>query len=106
MFKKTTSQIYQSLKKLNILPNNTLIYYTHKYTLSNIKFTLNILPHNLSINNYYHKIKKLQTKNQITLPIILKNKQQINIFLKTKNINLINIINKKTLLQQPKKHFT
>lgn len=97
--------MYQSLKKLSVLPNNTLVCCAHKYTLSNIKFALSILPHNLSINNYYRKVKKLQAKNQITLPVILKNKQQINVFLKTKNINLINVINKKTLLQQPKKRF-
>ncbi|TNR48454.1 hydroxyacylglutathione hydrolase, partial [Escherichia coli] len=44
-------------------------------------------------------------KNQITLPVILKNERQINVFLRTEDIDLINVINEETLLQQPEERF-
>ena len=34
----------------------------HEYTLSNMKFALSILPHDLSINDYYRKVKELRAK--------------------------------------------
>lgn len=64
--------MYQSLKKLSALPDDTLVCCAHEYTLSNMKFALSILPHDLSINDYYRKVKELRAKNQITLPVILK----------------------------------
>lgn len=72
--------MYQSLKKLSALPDDTLVCCAHEYTLSNMKFVLSILPHDLSINDYYRKVKELRAKNQITLPVILKNERQINVF--------------------------
>ncbi|PSL58680.1 hydroxyacylglutathione hydrolase C-terminal domain-containing protein, partial [Escherichia coli] len=97
--------IYQSLKKLSALPDDTLVCCAHEYTLSNMKFALSILPHDLSINDYYRKVKELRAKNQITLPVILKNERQINVFLRTEDIDLINVINEETLLQQPEERF-
>ncbi|HDV2814671.1 TPA: hydroxyacylglutathione hydrolase, partial [Escherichia coli] len=47
----------------------------------------------------------LRAKNQITLPVILKNERQINVFLRTEYIDLINVINEETLLQQPEERF-
>ncbi|MCH6815381.1 hydroxyacylglutathione hydrolase [Escherichia coli] len=105
LFEGTASQMYQSLKKLSALPDDTLVCCAHEYTLSNMKFALSILPHDLSINDYYRKVKELRAKNQITLPVILKNERQINVFLRTEDIDLINVINEETLLQQPEERF-
>ena len=105
LFEGTASQMYQSLKKLSALPDDTLVCCAHEYTLSNMKFALSILPHDLSINDYYRKVKELRAKNQITLPVILKNERQINVFLRTEDIDLINEINKETILQQPEERF-
>ncbi|EFP9327787.1 MBL fold metallo-hydrolase [Shigella sonnei] len=88
-----------------IVVYDTLVCCAHEYTLSNMKFALSILPHDLSINDYYRKVKELRAKNQITLPVILKNERQINVFLRTEDIDLINVINEETLLQQPEERF-
>ncbi len=62
LFEGTPSQMYQSLKKLSALPDDTLVCCAHEYTLSNMKFALSILPHDLSINDYYRKVKELRSK--------------------------------------------
>ncbi|MEO2321353.1 hydroxyacylglutathione hydrolase C-terminal domain-containing protein, partial [Salmonella enterica] len=38
-------------------------------------------------------------------PVILKNERKINLFLRTEDIDLINEINKETILQQPEARF-
>lgn len=100
-----TREVVKSLKFVLPLPDDTLVCCAHEYTLSNMKFALSILPHDLSINDYYRKVKELRAKNQITLPVILKNERQINVFLRTEDIDLINVINEETLLQQPEERF-
>ncbi|MFW0766184.1 hydroxyacylglutathione hydrolase [Trabulsiella odontotermitis] len=105
LFEGTPTQMYQSFQKINALPADTLICCAHEYTLTNIKFALSILPHDPAINDYYLKVKELRAKNQKTLPVTLKNERQINIFLRTDDIDLINEISKETKLQQPEERF-
>ena len=105
LFEGTPAQMYQSLQKINALPDDTLICCAHEYTLGNMKFAASILPDDLSILDYYQKVKELRAKNQKTLPVILKNEREINLFLRTDDIDLINKINQETKLQQPEQRF-
>ncbi|HGY3718968.1 hydroxyacylglutathione hydrolase [Citrobacter sp. Res13-Sevr-PEB04-36] len=105
LFEGTALQMYQSLKKICALPDDTLICCAHEYTLANMKFALSILPHDPSINDYYRKVNELRVKKQMTLPVTLKNERRNNIFLRTEDIDLINEINKETILQQPEARF-
>lgn len=105
LFEGTPTQMYQSLKKINALPDDTLVCCAHEYTLANMKFALSILPHDPSINDYYRKVNELRVKKQITLPVILKNERKNNIFLRTEDIDLIDEINKETILQHPEERF-
>lgn len=68
-------------------------------------FALSILPHDSFINEYYRKVNELRVKKQMTLPVILKNERRNNLFLRTEDIDLINEINKETILQQPEERF-
>ncbi|KZQ29808.1 hydroxyacylglutathione hydrolase [Enterobacter genomosp. O] len=105
LFEGTPEQMYQSLQKINALPDETLICCAHEYTLGNMKFSVSLLPEDRAIQDYYHKVKELRAKNQKTLPVILKNERQINLFLRTDDIDLINKINQETNLQQPEQRF-
>lgn len=105
LFEGTPAQMYQSLQKINALPDDTLICCAHEYTLGNMKFAASILPDDLAILDYYLKVKELRAKNQKTLPVILKNEREINLFLRTDDIDLINKINQETKLQQPEQRF-
>ena len=105
LFEGTPEQMYQSLQKINALPDETVICCAHEYTLGNMKFAVSLLPEDRAIQDYYHKVKELRAKNQKTLPVILKNERQINLFLRTDDIDLINKINQETNLQQPEQRF-
>lgn len=105
LFEGTPAQMYQSLQKINALPDDTVICCAHEYTLGNMKFSVSLLPEDRAIKDYYHKVKELRAKNQKTLPVILKNERQINLFLRTDDTDLINKINQETNLQQPEQRF-
>ena len=105
LFEGTPAQMYQSLQKINALPDDTVICCAHEYTLGNMKFSASILPEDRAIQDYYQKVKELRAKNQKTLPVILKNERKINLFLRTDDIDLINKINQETKLQQPEQRF-
>ena len=105
LFEGTPEQMYQSFQKVNALPEETIICCAHEYTLANMKFALSILPQDPAIQDYYHKVKELRAKKLNTLPVILKNERQINLFLRTDDIDLINKINQETKLQQPEQRF-
>jgi hydroxyacylglutathione hydrolase len=105
LFEGTAEQMYQSFQKINSLPAETLICCAHEYTLSNIKFSLSVLPEDKDLTRYYRKVKELRAKNHSTLPTTLQIERQINIFLRTEDIDLKNIISKETNLQQPQQIF-
>lgn len=105
LFEGTPTQMYQSFEKLNALPEDTLIYCGHEYTLSNLKFASAVLPEDEAISHYYRKVKELRAKNQITLPVSLKKERQINLFLRTHDTVLIDKINTETSLQHPEQIF-
>ena len=105
LFEGTPAQMYQSLQVINALPDDTLICCAHEYTLGNMKFAVSLLPEDRAIQDYYQKVKELRAKNQKTLPVILKNEREINLFLRTDDIDLINKINQETILKQPEERF-
>ncbi|AHJ75147.1 hydroxyacylglutathione hydrolase [Kosakonia sacchari] len=105
LFEGTASQMYQSFCKINALPDDTVICCAHEYTLGNMKFAISILPQDPALNEYYRKVNELRAKNQKTLPVILKNERRINLFLRTEDTDLIDVINQETKLQHPEERF-
>lgn len=105
LFEGTADQMFTSFCKIDALPEDTLICCAHEYTLENIKFALSLLPEDPDLNEYYRKVNELRAKNQKTLPTTLKNERRINVFLRTQNDDLIEVINKETKLQQANARF-
>jgi hydroxyacylglutathione hydrolase len=105
LFEGTAENMFDSFQKLNKLPAETLICCAHEYTLSNVKFSLSILPDDEALNRYCRKVKELRSKNQSTLPSSLENERKINLFLRTDDVDLKVKINKETNLQQPQQIF-
>ncbi|MEQ4453573.1 MULTISPECIES: hydroxyacylglutathione hydrolase [Kosakonia] len=105
LFEGTASQMYQSFCKINALPDDTVICCAHEYTLGNMKFAISILPQDPALNEYYRKVNELRAKNQKTLPVILKNERRINLFLRTEDADLIDVINQEAKLQHPEERF-
>lgn len=88
LFEGTAEQMWQSLQTLMTLPDSTLIYCTHEYTLSNVKFALTVEPANNALIEYQRRCIALRQAQQPTLPSTLLLEKQINPFLRCNNKEL------------------
>tara|TARA_B100001057_G_scaffold43465_1_gene38861 strand:+ start:117 stop:836 length:720 start_codon:yes stop_codon:yes gene_type:complete len=86
IFEGTKEQMFNSLKKIKKLPKDTQIYCGHEYTLQNFKFCEANDPNNLNLKSKIEKIRKNIRNAQPTIPSILSDELECNIFLKAKDI--------------------
>ncbi len=86
IFEGTYQQMFNSLNKIKNLPPDTKIYCGHEYTLQNSNFCIKYDPQNLKLKNKILDIKKKINNGLPTLPTILKDEIECNIFLKAKDV--------------------
>ena len=72
----------QSLAKFIALPKNTLVYCTHEYTLSNIRFALAVEPNNSNLITWAEAAQALRAQNLPTLPTTIGQELQVNPFMR------------------------
>lgn len=82
VFEGTMEQMYHSLQQLSQLPEETLVYAAHEYTVSNLKFAVAVEPENTQIKQRLEHCLKLREKQQITLPSNICLEKQTNPFLR------------------------
>ena len=87
--------MFEALKKISKLPKNTKVYCGHEYTLSNIKFALEVDPNNIIIQDEYRHVKELIKSDIPSLPTTIEKELEINPFLRCNNLDIQkNIIEK------------
>ncbi|MDA9557229.1 hydroxyacylglutathione hydrolase [Vibrio sp.] len=89
VFEGTMAEMKSALDTLASLPDSTLVYCTHEYTLSNIAFALAADPTNVTLQNYHQHALSLRKNNTPTLPTTIAKEKQINPFLRCSNPALI-----------------
>lgn len=88
LFEGTPTMMWNSLKKLRALPDQTKIYCGHEYTLSNGKFINSIYPSE-DMRLKIESLVELNKKNLPSIPSTIADEKKMNIFLKADDINLI-----------------
>ena len=78
--------MFNSINKIKELPKETEIYCGHEYTLQNSNFCLANDSKNLKLKEKIIKIKKKIKNNLPTIPTILRDEIECNIFLKAKDL--------------------
>ena len=86
IFEGTFKEMFNSLSKFKKLPKETEIYCGHEYTLQNSDFCVKHDPENLKLKNKIKKIKKKLNDNLPTVPSVLGEELECNIFLRAKNL--------------------
>ena len=86
IFEGTFEQMFYSLNKIKKLPKETEIYCGHEYTLENSNFCIQNDSKNIKLKDKITKIKKKLDNGLPTIPTILNEEIECNIFLKAKNI--------------------
>lgn len=79
----TAEQLHATLNRISQLPDETVIYCTHEYTLDNLRFAQAVEPDNPDIQKRIDEVKDLRANNQPSLPFTLEMEKRYNPFLRT-----------------------
>jgi hydroxyacylglutathione hydrolase len=82
LFEGTPDQMHTSLTRLAALPEDTLVYCTHEYTLSNLKFAAAVEPENRDTTERLAKVAQQRQAGIMTLPSTLALEKLTNPFLR------------------------
>ncbi|MBW9114483.1 hydroxyacylglutathione hydrolase [Rhizobium cauense] len=82
LFERPAADMWHSLQKLAVLPDETAIYFGHEYTLSNARFALTIDPDNQRLVSRAAEIEALRAENRFTIPTTLALEKETNPFLR------------------------
>ena len=104
IFEGNHKQMLESLNKIKKLPLDTKIYCGHEYTFKNAEFCIKYNKNNEDLKKQFKKIKELRLKNLPTVPSVLRNEINSNIFLRCDQDDLKAELNMKN--QEELKVFT
>ena len=88
IFEGTYKQMFNALKNISKLPRHTNIYCGHEYTLSNLKFAIEVDSNNIDLKKEYNDVLKKVKLNIPTLPTTLSKELIINPFLKCDDLSI------------------
>ncbi len=90
LFECDAQAMWNSLQKLTALPDKTLLYCGHDYTLENYEFALEIEPNNQAVKKHLSEIRQKQQQGQYVVPSIMLQEKLTNPFLRanTKEIKV------------------
>ena len=95
LFEGTAGQMWHSLKKLRDLPDDTMVYPGHEYTLTNAAFTQSVpVTHPPLLDERIDRFQKLRNKKgRPTIPVNLGEEKKTNLFLRADEPELIEYFN-------------
>jgi len=88
IFEGTPPQMWASLGKLASLPDDTLVYCAHEYTLSNARFALTVEPHNAALAARAREVENRRARNEATVPTTIGLEKATNPFLRAASPDL------------------
>ena len=107
VFEGTFEQMFRSLKKISNYPKETKVFCGHEYTLSNLKFALEVDKNNKQLADEFINIKKLISSDIPSLPTNLNKELKVNPFLRCNEINIKNkVIDKFDIIDDELEIFT
>jgi len=107
VFEGTFEQMFKSLKKISEYPKETKVFCGHEYTLSNLKFALEVDKDNELLKNEFIDVENLVSSGKPSLPTNLDKEFKLNPFLRCNDANIKNkIIQKFDIMDDELEIFT
>jgi hydroxyacylglutathione hydrolase len=82
LLERDAQSMWDSLQKLASLPEDTLVYCGHDYTLENYEFASGIEPGNQVVKERLDQVRQLQTQGKLTVPSSILLERTTNCFLR------------------------
>lgn len=82
LFEGTAEQMWTSISKFSVVPDETWVYCAHEYTQSNAKFALHVDPNNEDLKTYAAEIDRRRERGVSTVPSPMGLERKTNPFLR------------------------
>ncbi|MET3106155.1 hydroxyacylglutathione hydrolase [Oxalobacteraceae bacterium GrIS 2.11] len=92
LFEGTPEQMLTSLNKIAALPSATRIYCAHEYTLSNLRFAVEVEPGNAQLAERYRQVGLERAQGISTVPSQLITELQTNPFMRSGSPDIIHTL--------------
>ena len=89
IFEGSSEQMWNSLKLLRCLPDETVVYCAHEYTLANSCFAIKIDPENKFLQKKVEEIREKRKLKIPTIPTLLGEEKKTNPFLRADNKSFV-----------------
>ena len=84
--------MWDSIKKLRALPDDTQLYCGHEYTLANAKFAITVDPDNGALKSRFAEVEKLRAADKPALPTTVALEKATNPFLRADDPGLMKAV--------------
>lgn len=86
VFTGNYAQMFESLQRLNQLPDETIVCPAHEYTLGNLAFAETVIAEKSAVEKQRVFVEQQRAENKPSLPTTLKMEREINPFLQAKTL--------------------
>ncbi|WP_394652419.1 hydroxyacylglutathione hydrolase [uncultured Sphingomonas sp.] len=86
LFEGTPDQMFANMARFAAMPDETIVYGAHEYTLSNGRFALTVEPDNAALQGRMVEIERLRTAGDATLPTTIGLERATNPFLRSQSV--------------------
>ena len=85
LFEGSAVQMLTSLNSLAALPDATLVYCGHEYTLANARFAAHVEPDSAAVSLRLVKVAQMREKGEATLPTTIGEEKATNPFMRARS---------------------
>ena len=86
LFEGTAAQMYDNMRKLEALGDDTAIYCAHEYTLSNARFAVTIEPDNAALQQRVSDVVAARERGEATVPTTIALERATNPFMRASSV--------------------
>lgn len=92
LFEGTPEDMFESLRRISALPDDTKLYCAHEYTLSNAKFAITVEPENGDLIDFIKSAKSLRDNGKPTVPTTVAAEKLSNPFVRAETAERLGAI--------------
>ena len=86
LFEGTAAQMYDNMRKLEALGDDTAIYCAHEYTLSNARFAMSVEPDNAALQERVSDVVAARERGEATVPTTIALERATNPFMRARSV--------------------
>ena len=86
LFEGSPEDMHQALKRLEGLPDNTIVHCAHEYTEGNLRWAHALRPDDQAIAERLNSVRDLRSRGGLSLPSTMGEERRTNLFLRASSV--------------------